>query len=53
MTVAELIERLHRFDPNAEVRLTWSHGGEPGPVTDVHLRDYWPGDTVIEIEGEQ
>jgi hypothetical protein len=50
MTVAQLIERLKTFDPNLPVELSWSHGAEPGEVTDVDLS--YSGKLVF-IEGEQ
>ena len=53
MTVAEIIEKLQQFPSDLPVHLTWSHGAEPGPVSDISLVSYSGSTPWIEVRGEQ
>ena len=53
MTVQELIDLLQAHDPLLPVRLTWSHGAEPGAVTDVRVCSYQDKTICLKIRGEQ
>ena len=53
MTVAELVAALSQHPADMPVSLMWSHGAEPGPVTEVRLVSYNGSTPRLEIRGEQ
>lgn len=52
LTVGRLIEELKSFDPDMPVRLMWSHGAEPGPVSKVDLYCVYGNPEWVQIHGE-